>query len=203
VDWAGFEGEAAHRPFDPQRYMNWRFYWDYSGGNVFENMVHQVGFWYAALGLNIPERVTMTGANYLSPNMEVPDIMNVAMEQPEKLLFTWHSTFSNDAYGEGCDYLFGTKGTLLHQSSDKVVYLPQGQKGAGGAGAPGQAPEAAGYLDSSARHMQDFFDCVRSRKAPVCPFDLGYRSAVACQMAIASYRQQRPVRWDTRTEGIV
>jgi predicted dehydrogenase len=46
VDWPGFEGEAAPCPFDPQRYMNWRFYWDYSGGNVFENMVHQVGFWY-------------------------------------------------------------------------------------------------------------------------------------------------------------
>ena len=29
--------------------MNWRFYWDYSGGNVFENIIHQVGFWYGAL----------------------------------------------------------------------------------------------------------------------------------------------------------
>ena len=49
--------------------MNWRFYWDYSGGNVFENIIHQVGFWYGALGWNVPEAVTMTGANDLSPQM--------------------------------------------------------------------------------------------------------------------------------------
>src|SRR5215475_10692198 len=29
VDWPEFEGEARKHPFDPQRYMNWRFYWDY------------------------------------------------------------------------------------------------------------------------------------------------------------------------------
>jgi len=32
VDWKTFQGEAAPHDFDPSRYMNWRFYWDYSGG---------------------------------------------------------------------------------------------------------------------------------------------------------------------------
>ncbi|MGO9114063.1 MAG: Gfo/Idh/MocA family protein, partial [Thermoguttaceae bacterium] len=31
VDWPAFEGEARHHSFDPQRYINWRFFWDYSG----------------------------------------------------------------------------------------------------------------------------------------------------------------------------
>jgi len=35
----------------PSVTSNWRFYWDYSGGNVFENMVHTLGFWFGALGL--------------------------------------------------------------------------------------------------------------------------------------------------------
>jgi predicted dehydrogenase len=200
VDWPAFEGEASHYDFDPQRYINWRFYWDYSGGNVFENMVHQVGFWYAALRLNIPETVTMTGANYTSPKMQVPDVMNVVMQQTEKLLFTWSSMFSNSYYGEGCDYLFGTKGTLIHNASDKVLYAPQGQKADESAGSPRQE---TGYFDSTSRHLQNFFDCVRSRNEPVCPFELGFRSAVACQMAVASYRQQRPVRWDAQKLEIV
>ena len=112
VDWPAFEGEAPHHPFDPQRYMNWRFYWDYSGGNVFENMVHQVGFWFQVLGLGIPQTVTMAGANYHSPKMEVPDTMMVSMNQPERILFTWNSMFANAYYGETHDYLFGTKGTV-------------------------------------------------------------------------------------------
>lgn len=42
VAWKEFEGEAAPHEFDPRRFINWRLFWDYSGGNVFENMVHQV-----------------------------------------------------------------------------------------------------------------------------------------------------------------
>jgi hypothetical protein len=51
--------------------------------------------------------------------------------------------------------------------------------------------------------MQNFFDCVRSRKEPNCPFEMGYRTAVACQMAVASYRRHRAVRWDPQAEEIV
>ncbi len=207
VDWPAFEGEAPHRAFDPQRVVNWRFYWDYSGGNVFENMVHQVGFWYQVLGLSIPETVTMAGANYRSPKMEVPDTMTVSMNHSEKILFIWNSTFNNAYYGETHDFLFGTKGTVMHDEADRVVYLPQGkspsgagQKDAGVGEGPGQT---AGYSDSTGQHMQNFFDCVRSRKEPVCPFEMGFRSAIACQMAIASYRRQRTVRWDPQAEEIV
>ena len=108
--------------------MNWRFFWDYSGGNVFENMVHQVGYWHTVLGLTIPQAVTMTGGNYLSPQMQPPDVMDVTMRHAEKLLFTWNSMFSNDYYGEGHDLLLGTKGTIVHDPTDKPRYLPQGGK---------------------------------------------------------------------------
>jgi len=59
VDWKAFEGEAPHHDWDPNRYVNWRFFWDYDGSNVFENMVYQVGFWYKALDLKIPRGVMM------------------------------------------------------------------------------------------------------------------------------------------------
>ena len=37
--------------FDANRYINWRFFWDYSGGNVYENMCHQLSFWYKVMDL--------------------------------------------------------------------------------------------------------------------------------------------------------
>jgi len=200
VDWKAFEGEAKPHSFDPQRYMNWRFFWDYSGGNVFENMVHPVGFWYKVLDLKIPESVTMTGANFLSPKMQVPDTMDVAMHQNEKILFTWNSMFGNNFYGEGYDLLLGTRGTILQNESDVVRYWPQGERRAG---KTGEEPEGEGYADSTVAHFRNFFDCVRSRKEPVCPFELGYRSAIACQMAVRSYHEGRTVRWDAAREEIV
>jgi predicted dehydrogenase len=198
VDWAAFQGESRGVPFDPQRFINWRFYWDYSGGNVFENMVHTVGFWFAALGLSIPQTVTMTGGNFLAPKMQVPDTFQVAMNHAEKLLFTFTSMFGNSYYGEGHDFLFGTKATLIHAESDRVQVVPQRSRHAASLG-----PDNAGYKEMTPAHMQNFFDCVRSRKESVCSFDLGFRTAIACQMAIASYRRQDTVRWDPETEDII
>ena len=206
VAWKEFEGEAGPHEFDPQRFINWRFFWDYSGGNVFENMVHQVAFWYKALGLKIPRRVTMAGYNYLSPGMEVPDTMDVSMDQPENLLFTWNSSFGNNYFGEdGYDFALGNKGTVI-RVVDNVTFQPQ-DHAAHKTGTPasvGGEPDMVGSDDDdTAAHMRNFFDCVRNRKEPNCPFELGYNSAIACQMAITSLRQGRTVQWDPEKNDIV
>ena len=74
----------------------------------------------------------------------------------------------------------------------------------GGAGGGKATPaDIVGGGDETNLHMQNFLDCVRSRKTPDCPFEIGYRSAIACQMAVASYRQGREVRWDAEAEQIV
>src|SRR3984885_1360868 len=61
VDWNGFLGGAPARDFDPDRFINWRLFQDYSGGNVHENMSQQIAFWYKVMSLDIPYAVTMTG----------------------------------------------------------------------------------------------------------------------------------------------
>jgi predicted dehydrogenase len=199
VDWNAFQGEASPCAFDPHRYVNWRFFWDYSGGNMFENMVHQVGYWHTVLNLAIPQSVTMTGGNYLSPRMQPPDVMDVTMQHPQ-LLFTWNSMFSNNYYGEGHDLVLGTKGTIVHDETDTPRYLPQGGKSNMAEASTGKTGE---YAEATDAHMQNFFDCVRSRKEPNCPFEIGFRSAIACQMAVRSYREGRTVKWDEKLEDIV
>jgi predicted dehydrogenase len=204
VDWPGFQGEARPYPFDPNRVINWRFYWDYDGGNVYENMVHQVGFWYKLMDLNIPTSVMMTGANYMCPEMECPDTMDVSMSQPEKLLFTWNSMFGNRYFGEGDDMVLGNKGTIFRDDHDRVRYEPQDKpRSSKPAGPVGKGADIVGGGDATLAHMQNFFDCMRSRKEPNCPFEIGFRSAIACYMCITSYRQNRPVRWDEKTEEVV
>ena len=106
IAWKSFLGERPQREFDANRYINWRFFWDYSGGNVYENMCHQLAFWYKALNLQIPKAVTMTGGIYLwKDGREVPDTMNVSLEQPEEILITWDSGFGNNQLGVTEDVL--------------------------------------------------------------------------------------------------
>lgn len=201
IDWPLFEGEAKRHPFDPDRYLNWRFYWDYSGGNMFENMVHQIGFWYPLLDLPIPESVSMQGANLMSPKMVMPDAMAVSFKHRDRLLMTWSSTFSDDFFGEHQGSMFGTKGMIMHTQSNKVYYVPQGHQP--GVGTNTIPIENQAYIDNTDLHMQNWFDCIRSRKEPNCPFEVGYRTAIACQMAVASYRRNTTVRWNAEAEKIV
>jgi predicted dehydrogenase len=195
IIWNAFLGEAPKRPFDANRYLNWRFFWDYSGGNFYENMCHQVAFWYRVLGLQIPKAVTTVGGLYLwKDGREVPDTMNVTMEQPEEMLFTWDSGFGNNYYGVTEDVL-GTDGTV--SKGQQIRYFPQkvnrpdGTEMLGQTGTPRNA------------HMQNFLDCMRSGQEPNCPFELGYRVAIATRMAVDSYRQGKTLRWDSAKEEIV
>ncbi len=55
VAWNAFAGDTE---FDANRLIHWRYFWDYSGGNVSENMSQQLAFWYKALHLQIPRSAT-------------------------------------------------------------------------------------------------------------------------------------------------
>ena len=195
VLWNSFLGEAPKRDFEANRYINWRFFWDYSGGNVYENMCHQLSFWYKALSLQIPKGVTMTGGIYLwKDGREVPDTMNVAIEQPEEILISWDSGFGNNQLSVTEDVL-GTDGSISRGPAIRYipqkVNRPEGVEMLGRTTAPGNA------------HMQNFVNCIRDGKEPNCPFDLGYRVSIACRMAVESYRQSRTMRWDPQKELIV
>jgi predicted dehydrogenase len=198
IVWKSFLGDAPQRPFDANRYINWRFFWDYSGGNVYENMCHQIAFWYKTLGLKIPREVTMTGGLYLwKDGREVPDTMNVSMvHEEEQMLFNWTSGFGNDALSV-TEEVLGDNGTISH-TPQSIRYTPQKVNRRDG-------NEMAGTTrNERAAHMQNFLDCIRdSSRKPNCPFDLGYRVAIACRMAVESYRHQRTVRWDAAAEEIV
>lgn len=195
IIWKSFLGEAPPRDFDADRFINWRFFWDYSGGNVYENMCHQLAFWYVPLKLQIPKAVTMTGGVFLwKDGREVPDTMNVSMEHPEEILFSWDSGFGNMHLGSGT-YVLGTDGTI--SNGQQIRFLPEKVNQPDGNEMVGQSKTAP------RAHMQDFFDAIRTGKEPNCPFEIGFRVSIACRMAVESYRQGRTVRWDPVKEEIV
>jgi predicted dehydrogenase len=195
IMWKAFLGEAPPREFDANRFLNWRFFWDYSGGNVYENMCHQFAFWYKVLGLQVPKAVTMVGGVYLwKDGREVPDTMTVSAEQPEEMLLSWDSGFGNNALGNTEDVL-GTDGTISR--GQQIRYAPQKVNRPDGTELTGSGKTSPGA------HMQNFLDSVRGMATPNCPFDLGFRVSIACRMAVESYRQGRTIRWDAQKEEIV
>ncbi|MDQ6664240.1 MAG: Gfo/Idh/MocA family oxidoreductase [Acidobacteriota bacterium] len=195
IIWKSFLGGAPPHDFDANRYINWRFFWDYSGGNVYENMCHQLSFWYKVMNLQIPKAVNMAGGIYLwKDGRQVPDTMNVSMEHPEEILYSWNSGFGNSQLGATEDVL-GTDGTV--SKGQQIRYIPQKVNRPGGVEVMGNTPTPP------RAHMQNFMDCIRSGQTPNCPFDVGYRVSIACRMAVDSYRQGRTMKWDATKEEIV
>ncbi len=195
IGWSSFLGEAPRRDFDAHRFINWRFFEEYSGGNVYENMSHQLAFWYQALNLQIPQAATMTGGLYLwKDGRDVPDTMDVTFQQPEQMLVSWDSGLGNSQPGITEDVL-GSDGAISRTTAG-IRYIPQKVNRPDGVEMAGQAASAP------TAHMQNFIDCVRTGKEPNCPFELGYRVSIACRMALESFHQGRTVRWDPRTETI-
>ncbi|HEY3743608.1 MAG TPA: Gfo/Idh/MocA family oxidoreductase [Bryobacteraceae bacterium] len=195
VLWASFQGPAPNRDFDANRFVNWRFFWDYSGGNVYENMCHQAAFWYKVLNLQIPRAATMTGGVYLwKDGREVPDTMSVALEHPEELLFSWDSAFGNNQLGSSEDVL-GTDGTI--SKGAQIRYAPQKVNRPEGAELLGRT------VASPNAHMQNFIDAIRHGDPVNCPFDVGFRVSIACRMAVQSYLERRTIHWDAAREELI
>jgi predicted dehydrogenase len=195
VDWAAFLGDAPALAFDAHRLVHWRYFWDYSGGSVFEHMSQQLSFWYKALDLQIPLSASMEGGVYLwKDGREVPDTVSVTLQQPEEILVSWVSGLGNNQLGVTEDVL-GTNGSIARAS--QVRYVPQKVN----------RPDLTEIAGRSAHvpqaHMQNFLDSIRLSREPNCPFDLGYRVSIACRMAVDSYREGRTVRWDPQAEEIV
>lgn len=195
VDWASFLGDAPAHAFDAHRLVHWRYFWDYSGGSVFEHMSQQLSFWYKTLDLQIPQSASMDGGILLwKDGREVPDTVSVTLQQPEEILVTWVSGLGNNQLGVTEDVL-GTNGSISRAS--QVRYIPQKVN----------RPDLTEIAGRSAHvpqaHMQNFLDSIRLSREPNCTFDLGYRVSIACRMAIDSYREGRTVRWDPKTEEIV
>jgi hypothetical protein len=56
--------------------------------------------------------------------------------------------------------------------------------------------------DNDLHHMQNWFECLRSREQPHATVHDGFAHSVACMMAAQSYWTGRKVFWDAKAEEI-
>ena len=61
-------------------------------------------------------------------------------------------------------------------------------------------PEGSERLYMSNNHMGNFFDCMHSRKDPICAVEIGHRSATVCHLGAISLRTGKKLQWDPEKE---
>lgn len=197
VNWKLFLDGRKEPQFDGFKYINWRLFWEFSGGNNAENMVHQIAWIISALDLDLPLAATMTGGIFSEKDRrQVPDTILVSLEYPD-MLVNWQSTFSNSRYGLG-EHILGDKGTIQHvsgsndmvtgKSVSSITYMPEKVNNPDGAAEKGESKDT--------NHMANWFACIRDRKQPNAPVEIGYKSAIAVHMSNLAYHRKRRITLD-------
>ncbi|MGO9261630.1 MAG: Gfo/Idh/MocA family protein [Bryobacteraceae bacterium] len=199
-DWTMWLGPAPQRPFDPFRCIyNFRWFWDYSGGQMTNWGAHHLDIARWIAGADAPTEVAGFGGRYaLTDGGETPDIQQVTYQFP-KVVINW--TVSEIAEGKPVTLeIYGTKGMLtLLRSGFQVT--PE-NIGSGKDRKPAMEPLQARGGDLDSAHARNFLDCVKSRQRPNADVEEGHRSAVMCHLGNISTRLGRSLRWDAATEQI-
>jgi hypothetical protein len=62
------------------------------------------------------------------------------------------------------------------------------------------SPKGFGYATDL--HVQNFLECVRTRKTPTAPMRIAFQAALVVQMANMSLKQGRRLRWNAAAQRV-
>jgi predicted dehydrogenase len=229
LDWDLWLGPAPLRPYNPLRGIyHFRWFWDYSGGQMTNLGAHQLDVVDWVLGLDRLKSVASIGGRFaVRDGGETPDTQEAIFDCGG---FTMSWSLREASRGErtasGLDF-FGTNGQLSVSRSGfaltpDAVTPPEnlipgvGEHPVGGpakretgpAGTPRFRTEpivdkSGDSLDQYRRHVRNFLDCIKSRETPVADLASAHRTATACHLANLSLRLDRQLRWDAAKQQVI
>ncbi len=59
------------------------------------------------------------------------------------------------------------------------------------------------HLYKSPGHHEDWFECIRTRRRPICDVAIGCSSVTVCHLSNIAYWLKRPIRWDPQKREII
>lgn len=201
LDWDMWLGPAPMVPYDPFRCLyNFRWFWDYSGGQMTNWGAHNIDIARMALKAKGPTAVAAFGGRYeIKDGGQTPDIQEVLYSFPDCVV-SWTGREVNRTRDEYLTF-HGTKGTLsimregfkilpeTWRKKDKPEIEPMEMKG---------DPNECQRL-----HIRNFIDCVKTRKRPAADVEEGHLTATMCHLGNIATRLSTSFKWDAESERIL
>jgi predicted dehydrogenase len=221
LDWDAWVGPAPMRPYNKNRTLyRFRWFYDYSGGQVTNTGAHYLDMIQWALNEKAPRSVAAMGGKFADfDNREIPDTLEAMWTYDSGTLVTF-SQFNSTASAASvkpCELEFrGTKGTLYFKG-DAYEVVPETVAAreypilspinrAGAVGWQKGAPMIEGKtvkgtkVNPTTLHARNFLDCIRSREACHCDIETGHRSTSATLLANIALKTRAMLDWDAAAE---
>jgi len=200
LDWEQWQGPAEHRPFDPNRFRNWREYSEYSGGIVADQGAHVFDGIHLLMNASYPLAVNASAGRVHKPKVDTPESVVVIAEYPEDFLAVFTINYAAMHYQSRNDQLNqfdGDEARLDIGREDFKVYRQAHE----------DQPELVqhselGFGHATDLHVANFLECVKTRQTPTAPIRLGFQAALVVQMANMSLKRGRRLRWNAQTNKV-
>jgi predicted dehydrogenase len=200
LDWNAFLGPAPKRPFDLDRFLHWRRYWDYSGGIATDLFVHRITRIIRSLDLKFPTRVVAVGGKweFRDSAAEIPDTFNMMLDYPDGLSVVVLSSMANDT---PIPHVLRGHDATLEFNREGFIIRPQGRFNKQN-DKPEIIHKKTGGEDILLHH-RNLQNAIRNGDALKCDVMTGYYAVVAVRLAVDSYRKSRYMKWDARREKAI
>jgi predicted dehydrogenase len=219
-EWDRWLGPAPKVPFNPNRaYYLFRYFYDYSGGQMTNIGVHLLDTLRWCLNLESPTKVTAMGGQYvIKDNREIPDTLEALWEYEGRTMIGFMQVNGNGSPGNlrGSEMeLRGTKGTMFISPEgwevvpEQINELPRGvnnpidrsvQRRRSTRKTVIQPKSVKGSVWADAPHARNFLDCVKSRAKCTADVLTGHISTSATLIANIALRTESLLKWDPRAE---
>jgi predicted dehydrogenase len=194
LDWEQWQGPAVRRPLDPLRVFNWRYFSDYAGGIVADQGAHVFDGIHLLMNAGYPLAVNASAGKPHKPGVDMPEQVVVVAEYPEDFIAVFSINYGAMRYQMRNDQMNQYDGDEARMDIGREEFHVY-QKGREDQPALTNR-SAKGFGHATDLHVQNFLECVRTRKAPTAPMKLGFQAALVVQMANLSLRQGRRMKWN-------
>ena len=196
LDWKQWLGPAPDQPFRPECFYQWRHFWNFGGGCLTDLMTHWIDVvqWY--MNVDAPLSATTSGRNYNIKIWEAPDTVTTTLEFPN-FTCAYLGTYVSRVDDGGLEFR-GERGTLKIDRARLAFYRDDAAYVAGTL-TPEPETLVRSTGDGSVAHLQNWIDCIRSRKTPNANIRVAHQAARTAHIANAALRAGKPVRWNNAT----
>jgi predicted dehydrogenase len=187
LDWKRWLGSAPDQPYSEEKFFHWRWFWNFGGGAMTDLFTHWIDVAHWAMKVDQPRHAQMLADKYIFEKWDCPDTIQAAFRYPG-FDVVFEGMMSSSIDDGGLEFR-GTEATLKINRAGFTVYregVPKDQN---------PVLNARNYRDGTIDHLENFFDCVKSRKEPNAPVETGIAAARAGHVGNLAYSRGGQIAW--------
>jgi predicted dehydrogenase len=191
LDWKQWLGGAPDQPFSEEKFYRWRWFWNFGGGAMTDLFTHWIDVAHWAMKSDQPTNAQILADKSIFEQWECPDTVQAAFRYPG-FDVVYEGMMASSIDDGGLEFR-GTEATLKLNRSGFGVYHE------GVSARENPVVKADSFRDGTIDHMQNFLDCVRTRKEPNAPVETGVAAARAGHIANLALHRGGQIAWPAKS----